>query len=317
MPEISVIVPIFNTEPYLASCLESIQRQTFRDFEALLINDGSTDQSLAIAQNFANQDSRFNVFSQENSGLSAARNFGLKVSKGNWITFVDSDDVVSPIFLKSLHLTAEHFGVSIAVSGKQTFQDLPPKPFLGNAKPFKISNEDALIRAFYQKEIPDFSAWNKLYHKSLWENRTFPNGSFFEDMATIPKIFVETKAVGVFPAPLYGYRTRAGSILRSDYDLKKAELLDIAEKNYTYFKSYSPAVRKAAENLLFSASFSILMRTPESPEFTAIRERAFKWIREWRLQAFFNPKNRMRNKVAALLSLCGKRALPHLLRRFG
>lgn len=317
MPEISVIVPVFNTEPYLVSCLESIQRQDFRDFEVILINDGSTDQSLTVLQNFARQDSRFSVFSQENAGLSAARNLGLKVSTGNWITFVDSDDVISPTFLKSLHLTAEHFCVPIAVSGKQTFQDLPPKSFAKNAKPFKISSEDALVRAFYQKEIPDFSAWNKLYHKSLWEDIAFPCGIFFEDMATIPRLFAKTEAVGVYPAPLYGYRTRSGSILRSDYDLKKTELLDIAEKNYAYFKSFSPAVRKAAESLLFSASFSILMRTPENPEFTAVRERAFKWIREWRFQAFFNPKNRMRNKVAALLSLCGKRVLPHLLRRFG
>ena len=97
MPAVSIIVPIFNTEQYLSRCLDSIESQTFNDWECILINDGSTDKSENICNEYANKDSRFKVINQKNSGVSAARNAGLDVAKGEWIGFVDSDDWISLI----------------------------------------------------------------------------------------------------------------------------------------------------------------------------------------------------------------------------
>lgn len=95
-PLISVIIPVYNTEQYLSSCLKSILSQTFNNFEVILINDGSTDQSGILCDEFVKQDSRIKVFHQENAGVSAARNVGLKYAQGKWITFVDSDDELMP-----------------------------------------------------------------------------------------------------------------------------------------------------------------------------------------------------------------------------
>ena len=107
MPEISVIVPVYNTAKYLEQCLRSIAMQTFGNFETVIIDDGSTDNSLSIAQTFAESDSRFKVLTQKNSGPSSARNKGLKVASGKWIVFVDSDDVAAPCMLHDLLFAAK------------------------------------------------------------------------------------------------------------------------------------------------------------------------------------------------------------------
>lgn len=304
MPEISVIVPIYNTDSFLEECLESIAAQTFQDFEAILVDDGSTDSSARIAEGFVKRDSRFRLISQHNLGLSEARNTGLRNARGNWIAFVDSDDVLSPDFLKTLWQAAIEMDVPVVASRMIAFAHQVPRKKSGTGIPKRIPGEESLVRAFYQNAVPDFSACNKLYKKSLWENRKFPPGIYFEDMATIPAVLHEAAHVGICKAPLYFYRKHRKSILASSYTIKKAELLDIAEKNLETFGSVSPRVRKAAESLLVSASFSILMRTPQSGEFFKVRERALRWVKKYRLQVLGDRKTRIRNKVASLLSYC-------------
>ncbi len=302
MPEISVIIPIYNTELFLGECLESIAAQTFPDFEAVLVDDGSTDSSASIAEGFVKKDSRFHLVSQRNMGLSDARNTGLRNALGNWITFVDSDDVLHVNALKILWQAALELDVPIVASGMTPFTHRLPrqKSVCGTLQ--KISSEEALTRAFYQNAVPDFSPCYKIYKKALWENRKFPPGIYFEDMATIPAVFHEAVHVGICKTPLYFYRKHPTSILASPYTLKKAELLAIAEKNLETFGNISPPVRKAAESLLVSASFSILMRTPKNDEFSPIRKRAFGWIKKFRLQTLRDRRTRFRNKAAALLS---------------
>ncbi len=317
MPEISVIVPIYNTAPFLEECLESIAAQTFPDFEAILVDDGSTDSSASIAERFVKRDSRFHLISQHNLGLSEARNTGLRNARGNWIAFVDSDDVLAPDFFKALWKAAIEMDVPVVASGKIAFTHRIPQTKFECGSLQKISSEEALLRAFYQNAVPDFSAWNKLYKKSLWENRKFPPGIYFEDMATIPAVLHEAVCIGICQAPLYFYRKHSTSILASPYTLKKAELLAIAEKNLETFKHVSPQVRKAAESLLVSASFSILMRTPKSEEFSRIRKRAFGWIKKFRTQILWDRKTRLRNKAAVLGTFGPSRFLAFILRRFG
>lgn len=106
-PIISIVVPIYNREQWLRNCLESISSQTFKDWECILVNDGSTDSSLEIAQEYAANDPRFIVFSQENQGVSAARNLGIDHAKGKWLAFVDSDDEIAQDYLEILHKLGE------------------------------------------------------------------------------------------------------------------------------------------------------------------------------------------------------------------
>lgn len=318
MPEISVIIPVYNTKAFLDECLRSVQAQTFRDFEAIIVDDGSTDNSADIIDQFVKNDSRFHKIHQENAGLSEARNTGLSQIKGNWITFVDSDDRLSPIFLEKLLKNAIELNADIACCGKKSFFTFSPK----NAEPVPskktaiLSANKAITNALYQNDKPDYSAWNKLYSTKIWGDTRFIKGIFFEDVATIPQVMQKAEKIIFIDEPLYLYRKRKTSILATEYNLKKAELLDIAETVLKRFEN-NETVRPAAQSNLLSASFSILMRTPNTEEFADYRKRAWKWIRKFRLQSVFDCNTRMRNKIAAIASYGGENFLTALFRRFG
>ena len=322
MPEISVIIPVYNTERYLADCLTSVLAQTFRDFEAIIVDDGSTDGCAGIISEFAGRDSRIVTLRQENKGLSEARNAGINIAKGNWITFVDSDDKIAPDFLHALLDAAKACNADIACSGKRLFKSdteeaektpTAPQP----ASPaIKLSPEKALAYALYQKGGPDYSAWSKLYSAKIWKSRRFTPGIFFEDMDCIPQAFLDAERTAFVPEPLYLNRRHDTSILATAYDRKKAELLDIAEKICTTVQGKGDELERAAACNLFSASCSILMRTPDTDEFADYRDRAWKNILETR-KAVRSPRARLRNKVAAFCTLGGRAFFCAVLRRFG
>ena len=328
MPEISVIIPVYNAEQYLTQCLDSVAGQTFADFEAIIVNDGSTDGSADIIREYAGRDSRFIVVEQENKGLSEARNAGINIARGQWITFVDSDDMVAPDFLQALLDAAQKTGADISCSGKRLFWNRAD--VAGKNAPqascnvcaqksyatVALSPEEALAYALYQKGGPDYSAWSKLYDARIWKNRRFKPGIYFEDMDCIPQALLNAKKVAFVPEPLYLNRRHKTSILATAYDRKKAELLDIAEKICTLVKGKGKEIELAADCNLFSASCSILMRTPDTADFADYRERAWKNILTTR-KAVRSPRARMRNKVAALCSLGGRAFLGMALRRFG
>ena len=320
MPEISVIIPVYNTERYLAECLESVVSQTFKDFEAIVVNDGSTDGSAEIVKRFAERDNRICTITQENKGLSEARNAGIAVARGHWITFVDSDDVIHPSFLETLLNIAKEKNADIACCGKWSFTDISEreaaqKKRYSNNKVTELRPEDALANALFQKDNPDYSAWNKLYSKALWAGRKFKPGAYFEDVATIPQVFLDARQIAFTASPLYLYRKRDTSILATPYSRKKAELLDIAESVLPLVAGKGRKLEAAAKSNLLSASFSILMRTPDTEEFADYRERAWNHIKRLRIKAIFSFSNRFRNKIAVLLSFCGKKKLNSVLRR--
>jgi len=326
MADISVIIPVYNTEPFLEDCLTSVANQTFRDFEAIVIDDGSTDESLALAEHFAKKDSRFKVIHQENRGLSGARNTGIEKASAPWITFLDSDDMWHPQFLERLTFAMKNISADIYCCGKQSFKGSPVfKDYPLRIETHEVSlikkcrllePKEAIRNSLYQNDRPDYSAWNKIYRTSLWQDRRFVEGIYFEDFATIPSVFLDTERVVFLKEPLYQYRQRETSILATHYTPKKAELLDIAERTFEQFKSDN-TLRLAAKSMLVSASFSILMRTPDTAEFKDYRDRAWKWIRTFRVDVLLNSKTRLRNKVAALCSLGGKSFAMFCLRRFG
>lgn len=328
MPQVSVIIPVYNTEEYLEDCLRSVQNQTFADFEAIVINDGSTDGSEEIIHRYVESDPRFILINQDNAGPSEARNAGLRTSQAPWITFVDSDDMIVPNFIERMIKLANNPVINrklpssdIVCCGSRKFTETPasiPAINAGNLKLWK--SEDALAQALYQDKVPDYSAWNKLYARSLWEGISFPKGKYFEDLATIPQIFKKARFIASTNAKLYLYRIREDSILRTEYTTTKAELLNIAENVLDRIKidesSDNSKLVQAGENTVISASFSILMRTAESTEFSEVRKRAWNHIRQFRWSNLWNTNVRFRNKAVILASYCGYSTLIKFLKRF-
>ena len=194
MPELSVIVPVYNAEKYLHKCVDSILNQTYRDFELLLVDDGSPDQCGRICDAYATQDPRVKVIHKPNGGVSEARNVGLDKAKGNYISFIDPDDWVEPDlfrstidFCKTKQTDIVCFEVCEVRKNKKKFH----YRFAEN----KIfAAQDALQKIL--TDIIDNSPCNKIYKKAVWNGVRFPVGRRFEDVATIYKTFYNADRIG-------------------------------------------------------------------------------------------------------------------------
>ena len=314
---ISVVVPVFDVEPWLGACLESLAAQTLGDFEAIVVDDGSTDGSAGAAERFAARDARFRVVRAEHGGLASARNEGLSRVRGEWIAFVDSDDAVAPDYLESLLSAAERSGAEIACCGKRAFAGEPPRvaPAAG-PRPFEtLSGPEAAARALRQSDAPDYSAWGKLYSAAFWGGRRFPARRRFEDMALVPGVLADARRVAFVRDGLYLYRRRADGLLGTALASDPAELLEIAEGLERSVGSASPELAAAARANLLSACFSVLLRSPRSPENGEARERARRGILRLRAGVLLDPRSRLKNRAACLLSFAGLGPLEALFGR--
>lgn len=218
-PFLSIIVPVYNVEQYLEKCICSILGQSFGDFELILINDGSIDKSGLLCDEYAKKDKRIRTIHQENAGLSAARNAGIDIAEGEYITFVDSDDWIEPEtyetaveFLQSNHLEVVCFDFYTERNGKKSYQ-----PMYDSNRVF--AGKEALNEIL--KERIDNSAWDKLYLRSLFDALRYPAGRVFEDVALTYKVLAKAKRIGYLQRPLYHYVKRKTSIIGTSFSAQK------------------------------------------------------------------------------------------------
>ena len=206
---ISVIVPVYNVEPYLRKCLESVLNQTYRDLEILIIDDGSTDNSGQICDEYK-KDERVRVLHTENRGLSAARNLGLDEANGDWIGFVDSDDWIEPDMYEVLLRKAEETGADVVECG--CYIDYATTSDEHPAIQRMVSNIEA-VEALIKNEVRT-QVWNKIWRSHLFTDICFPEGHSFEDVATTYKLVGNATVTGVAENP-YHWMQRISSISQS------------------------------------------------------------------------------------------------------
>ena len=204
-PEISVIVPVYRVEKYLNDCIDSILAQTFADFELILVDDGSPDSCPALCDAAAAKDSRIRVIHQKNRGLSGARNAGLDAAEGEWIAFVDSDDMLLPQALEKAHSTAEKTGADVVLYGF-AFTDENGKVYEG----WDTTQYDEVIpqQEIYNRLVIGMyqSMCNKLFRRELFDGLRLPEGKKFEDTYTAPRIYERVQKMASIPESLYQYR---------------------------------------------------------------------------------------------------------------
>ncbi|MDR1467488.1 MAG: glycosyltransferase [Oscillospiraceae bacterium] len=216
-PKISVIVPVYNVEKFLPKCLNSIINQTFKDTEVILVNDGSRDSSGKIAESFASFNKNFILINKKNGGLSEARNKGLEIARGDYISFIDSDDYVHPKFLERLHNLMKKHNADIAYCNYFLYFPESKLKICYPLRPIKsiYASENALKKLISANTLHSF-AWNKLYKRSLFiDNNIKFEKLYFEDIATVPQLFYFANKIAITSKPLYYYTQRKGSILRS------------------------------------------------------------------------------------------------------
>lgn len=246
-----MIVPVYKTEPYLCRCVDSLLIQTFKDFDLVLIDDGSPDGCGKICDEYARQDYRVHVIHQENGGLSAARNAGLDWASANsgsrWISFVDSDDWVHPYYLEWLKRAAVQGNTRVAICGA----------LWTAGEPLSEPDEDAVAiykpKDYYYKETVNASvAWGKLYNKACFQDIRFPVGRIHEDEFVTYKILFQQERLSVISAQLYAYFQNDSGIMRGKWTVKRLDALEAIEEQIAFFdkEGYPDIARKRFVSLV-------------------------------------------------------------------
>ena len=221
MPKVSVIVPVYQVEAYLAECLDSILAQTFADFELILVDDGTKDGSRAIMADYARRDDRIREIHKENGGLSSARNAGLEIARGDYIAFVDSDDRAAPELLSRTVAAAEKSGADLVLFNYRRFDETGTEgPYLPMKDEVLDLTGPRLTRYFYRRWMPYVhgqEAWCRLYrHDVIRANRLrfAPNDRIFaEDTLFSAEYLMHTKRLAALAEPFIFYRQRADSLM--------------------------------------------------------------------------------------------------------
>ena len=231
---ISIIVPVYNVEEYLNECLDSIKRQTYKNIEVILVNDGSTDGSKEICERYCKNDSRFKLINQENQGLSETRNVGVRASIGEYIFFVDSDDVVKVDILEILlSFMAEDVDiVGCSYSHQKEDLQLQKNPNVV----FQGDSYEAISSCINYGRVTSL-AWAKLYRRRIVEAVPFLKGLLYEDTYTGIVNLKYIRKMIVIDTIGYYYRLRSSSIMRKEFSKKNLDVFKICDSLFEEFKN--------------------------------------------------------------------------------
>ena len=247
---LSVIVPVYNVEAFLERCVDSILKQTYDYLEVILVDDGSPDGSGAICDQYVTKDSRVRCIHKENGGLSSARNAGLEIATGEYITFVDSDDWIEPDAYEHLLSLMEKHDVQLVCGGNYDVYSKTEDQKLGVCpkKEEKISAEEMVGRMFMIDGC-DSSVCDKIFHRSLLENFQFPLGKTSEDTAVTYKIVLKAKQVALTEKPFYYYYHHPGSITTTAVSEKNFDFSEHTAVIYPYIRDHHPSIQNQAQYL--------------------------------------------------------------------
>lgn len=312
---VSVIVPVYNVEDYLQECYESIVRQSYSNLEIILVDDGSTDGSGELCDELVKDDGRAKVIHKSNGGLSDARNVGLRASHGDWISFVDSDDYVSPVFIEVLLNAALIMECQIAaIPFGKPFKDgriCKLKDSLGAVTPPRFVVQEVAQSLMLYQALDTGAQW-RLYSRALLGADPFPVGLYYEDLASVYKIIHKVDGVAVVDSrELYAYRIRGNSIVRQKYTHIKAEsALKISERLYGDICAWYPSLERAAASRCFSVCRMVYAQVPRGPKATVEENEdgAELWelLKRYRRVVLLDPSARKREKLASLLACMGR-----------
>ena len=273
--KVSVVVPIYNVETYLARCIDSILKQTYSNLEIILVDDGATDSSGKIVDQYAGLDNRIIPIHKINGGLSDARNAGIDVATGKYICFVDSDDLIHPQYVETLLELCVNNGCDIA---QCRFESSSMETFSENSGTGEVTIYDSMgiLNAIYsEKNVETIVAWNKLYKRELFEQIRYPKGRIHEDEATSYKVFYKAQKVARIDKILYLYYQNTESITKKTYSLKRLDILLALEERMQFFQENGLDQLYAKDSYKYLCKILIqiyLVSKMESPDKTVLKE---------------------------------------------
>ena len=261
---ITIVVPVYNVEKYIDRCVESIQNQTYKNLEIILVDDGSKDNSAKICDQYAKKDKRIKVVHKKNGGLSDARNAGIEIAKGKYIAFIDSDDYIDEHFVEVLYKSMIQYKTKIAIADICVQYDTGEK-FENSDKTVYVETEKEILRKMLIgiRDL-DNSACNKLYDMSLFKDIRYPVGRLYEDTATTYKLFSKCENMVINSFPLYYYMKRRDSITQGRFNPKKLQLIDSVSEMTTYVRSKYPELSPECDRKMMWAYLSTLSQLAAS-----------------------------------------------------
>lgn len=299
-PLISIIIPVYNVEKYIDECVGSVCKQSYKNVEIILVDDGAKDTSGMMCDRWAEKDSRIQVIHKENGGLSDARNTGLKAALGEYVMFVDSDDILSDKIVECLYSSIRDSKAQISICDPIHLRpdDIPKYQASNEIKVYNA--EDALCEMMYQTSFL-FSAWGKLYERRLFDSVSFPIGLLFEDVAIMYKLFAQCDKIVYLDAKLYGYLHRENSITTSKFTKRDCDILDICEKQVEFGRGFSQNVYCAAVTYQVVGALRVYLNAPYTVEYAEKIKYSKDIIRSNLKEVLKNKRSRLKLRISLIL----------------
>ena len=298
---ITVVIPVYNVQEYVPRCIESVIKQTYKNLEIILVDDGSTDTSGYICDEYAKQDERIKVIHKKNGGLSDARNVAIDIAKGKYITFIDSDDYVEVDYIAYLYELIKRNECQISICAHFTENEQQKRVDFGNGYEEKsMGKEEAISRMLCEQGFT-VSACAKMYELTLFQNIRYPFGKLCEDNGTTYKLLEKSEKIYYGNSPKYIYSKRTGSIMNSKFSKKKMDLIELTDQMAKELMPKMPNLKDAIIKRQIHSRFSVLRQivfSKEKDEKQIAKQLRKDVLKNFGTQFFKNTKLDKRDKLA-------------------
>lgn len=328
-PLISIIIPIYNVEKYLKRCLDSVVNQSYKNLDIILVDDGSTDKSGIICDEYSKKDDRIRVIHKKNGGLSDARNTGLELVQGEYIGFVDSDDLINVDMYKIMINQILINKADLAICKFVKFYDKNANEIIEMSKQ-NISNynfskntacvdrENALRECLSTKKF-SVSAWSKLYKKAIFNDLVFPYKTEMEDFAVIIDIILKCNKILLINEQLYYYYQRTNSIINSRFKKSDLDLEKIFVRNVDLVDRFFPKIHNQAKTNLTAHYFYVIDKIVKYDDFDEYKSVYYNYLQKLKKEfifILFYSKHRIIRKIMFIILLINNRLYTQILKRF-
>lgn len=312
---ISVIVPVYNVEMYLDECIQSVLSQTYKNIEIILVDDGSTDKCPYICDYYSRQDSRVKVIHKKNGGLSDARNIGTKESKGEFITFVDSDDILDNYFVEVCYEKIYEYDAEMVIMPNLKFYKTISFPNKNEVK-FELHDGKYCIKKMLSMDVNYHTgAHGKLYKRLLCLENSYPFGKYYEDLATTYKMWEKCEKVVCINQAFYGYRVRKDSIMTERFTRKKMDCVDVSDELFQNIIDKYPNLKTLVAGRCLSICSNVFLQIPLN-QFEDEQDILWQRICFYRKYLLLGINARKKAVFAAWASFLGRNAYRQLFTKY-
>ena len=321
MDKVSIIVPVYNVEDCLSYCVDSLRQQTYKNIEIILVDDGSTDSSGEICDQYAREDDRIKVLHIENGGLSNARNTGVKESSTDWIVFIDSDDYYDHRAIEYLVKLRDKYRVDLVATPVIEVRNYENSDFLGDFREKysgKLDRRTALEQMFYGNYVGTHSG-GKLYKKEILLRFPYPNGMLYEDLSLAYEHIASCENIAVSALNLYKYYRRPGSIVNSKYSDRLLDFYKAMEWNISYVErdySNDKEMKRALNVRYVFNGLHVVHAMLSSGMYSDVNKIRKEYTRYFN-DIIPNPNITGKNKLKYLLLLCSSKLYNSVRRKVG